>query len=145
MNDRAFTEESFQLFLSEGKLMGSRSNQTGEIYIPPRPMCPRTFSMDMEWVELSGIGELAAFTAVYIGPTAMIDVGYDRTNPYCTGIVRLAEGPSISAQILGVDASQPQSISIGTPLHVTFIERNLDEENSCVYLAFTADDSSREA
>jgi uncharacterized OB-fold protein len=98
----------------------------------------------MEWVELSGKGELAAFTAVYIGPTAMIDAGYDRTNPYCAGIVRLAEGPSISAQILGVDASQPQSIAIGTPLQVSIIERNLDEENSRFYLAFTADDDGSE-
>ena len=144
MNDRAFTEESFQLFMSEGKLMGSRSKVTGEIYIPPRPMCPRTFSMDMEWVELSGKGELAAFTAVYIGPTAMIDAGYDRTNPYCSGIVRLVEGPSISAQILGVDASQPQSIAIGTPLQVSIIERNLDEETPRFYLAFTADDGGGE-
>jgi uncharacterized OB-fold protein len=145
MYDRAFTEESFQLFLSEGKLMGSRSMETGEVFAPPRPMCPRTFNMDMEWIELSGKGELAAYTAVYIGPTAMIDAGYDRSNPYCTGIVRLEEGPSISAQILGVDASQPQTIAIGTPLKVTFIERRLDEDNSRFYLAFTAENSGSEA
>jgi len=145
MSDKPFTEESYQQFLSEGKLMGSRSKETGEIFVPPRPMCPRTFSTDMEWVELSGKGELAAFTAVYIGPTAMIDAGYDRTNPYCTGIVRLAEGPSISAQILGVDASQPQSIVIGTPLYVTYIERNLDEESSRFFLAFTTVNNRGEA
>jgi uncharacterized protein len=145
MYDRAFTEESFQLFLSEGKLMGSRSMETGEVFVPPRPMCPRTFNMDMEWIELSGKGQLAAYTAVYIGPTAMIDAGYDRSNPYCTGIVRLEEGPSISAQILGVDASQPQTIAIGTPLKVTFIERRLDEDNSRFYLAFTAENSGSEA
>jgi uncharacterized OB-fold protein len=94
--------------------------------------------MDMEWVELSGKGELAAFTAVYVGPMAMVDAGYDRTNPYCSGIVRLAEGPSISAQILGVDASQPQTIAIGTPLHVTYIERGSDDD-ARFYLAFAAD------
>ena len=125
--------------------MGSRSKKTGEVYVPPRPMCPRTFSLDMEWIELSGKGELTAFTAVFIGPSAMIDAGYDRTNPYCTGIVRLAEGPSISAQILGVDALQPQSIEIGTPLRVTFIERPLDEENSRFFLAFTATNSGGDA
>jgi uncharacterized OB-fold protein len=138
MSERAFTEESFQQFLSDGKLMGSRSKETGEIFVPPRPMCPSTFSMDMEWVELSGKGELAAFTAVYVGPMAMVDAGYDRTNPYCSGIVRLAEGPSISAQILGVDASQPQTIAIGTSLHVTYIERGSDDD-ARFYLAFAAD------
>jgi uncharacterized OB-fold protein len=138
MSERAFTEESFQQFLSEGKLMGARSKETGEVYVPPRPMCPRTFSTEMEWVELSGDGELAAFTAVFIGPTAMIEAGYDRQNPYCSGIVRLAEGPSISAQILGVDASQPQSIAIGAPLTATFIKRGEGEE-ARFFLAFTAE------
>lgn len=139
MSDRAFTEESFQLFLGEGKLVGSRSKQTGKLYIPPRPMCPETFSPEMEWVELSGKGELVAFTAVYIGSTAMVEAGYDRFHPYCSGIVKLVEGPSISAQILGVDASNPQSIEIGKPLRVEFLERG-EEDNQRTFLAFTVDD-----
>ena len=140
MSARAFTEESFQRFLNEGKLVGSRSKNTGELYVPPRPICPQTFSPEMEWVELSGEGELVAFTAVHIGSTAMVKAGYDRFNPYCSGIVKLVEGPSISAQILGVDASSPESIAIGTPLHVAFIERG-EEENQRTYLAFTVAES----
>lgn len=93
--------------------------------------------MDMEWVELSGQGELAAFTSIFIGPVAMAKAGYDRSNPYCSGIVRLVEGPSISAQILGVEASRPESIAIGTPLQATFIERE-EEEGSRFFLAFSA-------
>ena len=137
MSDRSFTEESFQKYLAEHKLMGARSKATGEIYVPPRPMCPRTFSTDMAWVELSGEGELAAYTAVFVGPTAMVAAGYGRKNPYCSGIVRLAEGPSISAQILGVDAAHPETIAIGTPLTVSFIERGAGE-SARVFLAFTA-------
>ena len=34
MSARAFTEESFQRFLNEGKLVGSRSKNTGELYVP---------------------------------------------------------------------------------------------------------------
>jgi uncharacterized OB-fold protein len=89
----------------------------------------------MEWVELSGDGTLEAFTAVHIGPTAMVAAGYDRFHPYCSGIVKLAEGPSISAQILGVDASHPETITIGTPLHAQFIQRG-DGDNPRTYLAF---------
>jgi uncharacterized OB-fold protein len=81
MNKRAFTEESFQQFLSEGKLVGSRSKETGALYVPPRPICPQTFSAEMEWVELSGEGTLQAFTAVHIGPTAMVEEGYDVGTP----------------------------------------------------------------
>jgi uncharacterized OB-fold protein len=140
MSERAFTEESFQQFMREGKLVGSRSKKTGELYVPPRPICPKTFSAEMEWVELSGKGELAAFTAVHIGPTAMVEAGYDRFNPYCSGIVKLIEGPSISAQILGVDASKPESIAIGTPLRVQFIQRG-EEEEQRTYLAFAVDET----
>lgn len=133
--DKPFTHVSFQQFLNEHKLMGARCRETGEIYIPPRPLCPHTFSEDMEWVELSGEGTLAAYTAVHIGPTAMVNAGYDRLKPYCSGIVRLKEGPAISAQIIGVDAKRPENIQIGTPLHVTFLDRKQGEQQRTV-LAF---------
>ncbi len=137
MSERPFTEYSFQQFLQEHKLMGTRSKATGKVYVPPRPIDPETHSEEMEWVELSGKGKLAAFTAVHIAPTAMIEAGYDRTNPYITGIVQLDEGPMMSAQILGLDATQPAKIQIGTPLTVTFIERGSEEE-SRAFLAFSA-------
>lgn len=82
-------------------------------------------------------GTLAAFTTIHIAPTAMIAAGYGRDNPYCSGIVNLENGLSISAQILGVDVSQPQTIKIGTPLTVEFIERGEAEEKK-TFLAFRA-------
>ena len=52
------------------------------MFAPPRPIDPTTHGDDMEWVELSGRGTLAAFTSVYIGTSAMIEAGYDRKKPY---------------------------------------------------------------
>lgn len=103
--------------------MGSRCAETGEVFVPPRALCPTTYSDAMEWVELGGEGTLAAFTVVNIGPSAMIEAGYDRAHPYCAGIVELAEGPRISAQIVGVDTTQPEGIAIGSRLRATFVER----------------------
>jgi uncharacterized protein len=137
MNERPFTEHSFQAFLREGKLMGSRSRTTGKVYVPPRPLDPETHSSDMEWVALSGEGTLAAFTAVFIGPTAMVEAGYDRKNPYMSGVVQLAEGPMVSAQIVGLDAAHPDVAMIGTPLTATFIQRG-EGETQRAYLAFQA-------
>lgn len=119
---REFTAVAFQAFLNEGKLMGSRCLETGEVFVPPRAMCPRTYSTNMEWVELSGRARLLTFTTVHIGTTAMVQAGYDRQHPYCTGIVELAEGPRFSAQIVGVDASRPDSILIGQALQAGFVE-----------------------
>lgn len=135
--ERSFTATSFQAYLDEGKLMGSRCVETGEVFVPPRAICPRTYSANMEWVELSGKGKLVAYTAVHIGTTAMVEAGYDRQNPYVTGIVELAEGPRFSAQILGVDAGQPETIRIGQPLQAGFVERGEGEARHA-HLVFNA-------
>lgn len=137
MNEKPFTEHSFQVFLSEQKLMAAKCEDCGSLFVPPRPLCPHCFNEQMAWVEVSGKGKLAAFTAVYIGPNAMIEAGYDRKNPYLTGVVQLEEGPMISAQILGLDAVQPDVSAIGTPLTVSFIERG-EEEGKRTFLAFEA-------
>ena len=115
--------------------MAAQCEGCGKLFVPPRPMCPNCHGEEMTWVEVSGKGKLAAFTAVYIGPNAMIEAGYDRTNPYMTGVVKLDEGPMISAQILGLDTTQPDVSTIGTPLSVTFIERERGGETQ-TYLAF---------
>jgi uncharacterized OB-fold protein len=89
----------------------------------------------MEWVALSGRGELAAFTTIHIGPMEMVAAGYDRFHPYCSGVVRLAEGPMMSGQIIGVDASRPETIKIGAPVQATFLTRGAEEEAHTI-LAF---------
>ena len=134
MNDREFSRASFYQFLNEGRLMGSRCKH-GSLYVPPRPACPEDIHGEMEWVELSGRGRLAAYSIIYIGPSEMIAAGYDRKNPYCAGVVELEEGPKISAQILDVDVCHPETIRIGTPLEVAFIERGQGERKQ-TFLAF---------
>jgi uncharacterized OB-fold protein len=103
--------------------------------MPPRALCPACYGEEMAWEEMSGEGKLVAFTTVHIAPTAMIEAGYDRKNPYCAGIVQLAEGPAISAQILGVDPAQPEEIEVGTPLRIAFVRRG-EGEQARTYLAF---------
>jgi uncharacterized OB-fold protein len=132
---QAFNGTSFYEFLAENKLMGSRCRSCGALHLPPRALCPDCYGDEMEWVEMGGEGKLLAFTTVHIAPTAMIEAGYGRDKPYCTGIVQLAEGPAISGQILGVDPARPQEIKIGTPLHVAFVRRG-EGEAARTYLAF---------
>jgi uncharacterized OB-fold protein len=132
---KGFTSAAFYRFLGEGKIMGSRCESCGALYLPPRPFCVACYGEEMAWVELAGQGKLLAFTTVHIAPTAMIEAGYDRRNPYCTGIVQLEGGPAISAQILGVDATQPEQIKVGTPLRAVFVRRG-EGEAQRTYLAF---------
>lgn len=132
-----FTSANFNKFLSEHKLMGTRCTKCDGVYLPPRAICPQCHSDQIEWVELSGQGKLAAFSAVFIGPSAMNAEGYDRNNPYCAGIVELAEGVRISARVLGVDAKHPTNIAIGTPLTVEYLDKGEGEQKKTI-LAFKA-------
>jgi len=130
-----FTVASFNQFLNERKLMASRCPACNKLYLPPRAICPQCHDDQLEWSETSGKGRLAAFTSVYVGPTAMIAEGFDRNHPYVTGIVELDEGIKISARILGVDARHPEQIKIGAPMTVAFLERGEGEARR-TFLAF---------
>jgi uncharacterized protein len=132
---RPFTFASFNQYLSERRLMGTRCPACDRIYLPPRAVCPRCHGGSLEWVELAGRGRLAAYTCIYVAPSAMIAAGYGRDNPYCSGIVELDEGVKMSALILGVDAKDPPGIRIGAPVAVDFVEQGAGDARHMV-LAF---------
>ena len=126
-SERPFTAASFQQFLNEKKLMGTRCPHCNALFLPPRALCPHCYGDALEWVEVGGEGTLAAFTAIHIAPPVMLAEGYGRSNPYLAGVVELAEGVKISAQILGADAAHPETVAIGAPLTVAFVERGEGE------------------
>ena len=134
-NSRPITSASFNQYLCEKKLMGARCPTCNKTFLPPRPICVECHSNEMEWIELSGKGVLMAFTVINVAPTFMVEQGFGRDNPYCSGIVKTEEGGQISARILGVDAKCPETIKIGMPVTVDFIEVG-EDENKKVYLAF---------
>jgi uncharacterized OB-fold protein len=134
---RPFSAAAFDQYIAEHKLMAARCMKCGGVYVPPRAICPKCQSEELEWVETSGKGKLAAFTVILSGPTFMIEQGYDRKNPYISGIVELAEGTRISARITGLDPTKPTEIKIGTPLSVDFVEFGEGEAKK-TYLAFKA-------
>ncbi|MCC6972052.1 MAG: OB-fold domain-containing protein, partial [Phycisphaerales bacterium] len=86
---RPFTAAAFNQYLAEHKLMTVRCATCGGVYAPPRAICPKCHGEDMEWVEASGRGNLAGFTVIYSGPTFMVEQGFDKKNPYVSGIVEL--------------------------------------------------------
>jgi len=135
MEERPISIISFNQFLNEEKLMGSRCKKCGGLFLPPRPICIKCYNSDMEWVEMKGKGKLAAFTCIHVGPPWMIEQGYDRNHPYCSGVVELEEGVKIDARIEEVDANKPETISIGMPLTVTYLHRGEGEEMN-TFLAF---------
>jgi uncharacterized OB-fold protein len=123
MEERPFSDISFESYLNEDKLMGSRCSQCQALYVPPRPICPACRGSKMRWEKVSGKGRLAAFTCISIAPPAMIAEGYNRHNPYISGVVELEEGARVDARIEGIDPKKPEEIEIGMPLKVRFLRR----------------------
>ena len=135
MEERAFSDISYEQYLNEEKIMGSICKECGARFVPPRPICIKCYSSDMEWVEMKGKGSLAAFTCITVAPPFMIEQGYNRNNPYCSGVVELEEGGRVDARIEGVDANKPEEIKIGMPLRAKFLHRGAGE-NLETFLAF---------
>ncbi len=133
MRDKNFNSAGYYQTIQDKKIIGSKCLDCGAVHLPPREICATCFSENMEEVVFSGKGELAAYSVIYVPPTAMTEAGFGRENPNVAGIVKLAEGPMISAQILGLDVNKPAEIKIGTPLKATFVERG-----EKLFLAFEA-------
>ncbi len=134
---RPFSAAAFDQYIAEHKLMAARCQKCGGVFVPPRAVCPNCHGEELEWTETSGRGRLSAFTVIYSGPTFMAEQGFDRKNPYISGIVELEEGARISARITGIDPTRPAEIKIGAPLSVDFIEFG-EGETKKTYLAFKA-------
>ena len=123
MSDVPFTAMSFDNFCAEKKLMGVRCKSCGNVMLPPRGICKKCHGDDLEWIPLSGNGKLVSFTVIGVGPRPMVDEGWARDNPYCSGIVEMEEGPRMCTQLLGLDAKNPKNIKIGMSLTADFVER----------------------
>ena len=66
-NEKPFTIESYLEFLRNKKLMGSKCKECGATYVPVRKLCTECNSANMEWIEMTGNGKLAAFTSITVG------------------------------------------------------------------------------
>jgi len=134
-NHQQFSAAVFNKYLDQEQLMATKCLHCNNLFIPPREICPECLDDQMIWVPLSGNGKVAAFTVIYVGPTFMNTQGYDRKNPYITGIVELEEGLYISARLLGFEALDPETVEIGTPVKVEFVQIE-NGEHSFTQLAF---------
>jgi uncharacterized OB-fold protein len=94
---------------------------------PPRDICPNCGKEAKELYAFSGKGEVFSYTTIYEAPT-----GYDSNAPYTVALVKLEEGPMVTAQLTDVDNS---AVQIGMP--VEMVTRKMrddgDERGIIVY------------
>jgi len=107
-----FGIESFYKFVGEGKLMGAKCNKCGLVMLPPRPVCTKCYSKDLQWVELKGRGKLLTYTVIHVAPKQ-----FEALAPYPVGIVELEEGPQLLGMIRNIE---PDKIKLGMNLTIDF-------------------------
>jgi uncharacterized OB-fold protein len=91
-------------------LMGEICPHCDAKIFPPRDVCPECHGEAKVPFAFSGKGEIYSYTTIYEAPS-----GYDANAPYTVALVKLNEGPMITAQLTDVDQ---QSIQIGMPVEM---------------------------
>ncbi len=85
---------------------------------PPRDICPDCGKEARDLYNFSGRGEVYSFTTVYDAPE-----GYEQSAPYTVAMIRLAEGPLVTAQLTDLG---PEGVEVGTP--VEMVTRKLRDD-----------------
>lgn len=136
LDEKEITIQNYLDYIQSKKLMGSKCKKCDALYVPPRKLCTKCNSTDLEWKEMSGKGKIAAFSCIGVGTTFMVNKGYSMKKPYCFSVIKLDEGPMISGQLIDVDESKPDTILIDTPVNISFIETDLPGGETRVDLGF---------
>lgn len=113
MNEQTpFSIEKFYENVDQKKLMGCKCKKCGTTHLPPRALCQKCLSKQMEWVELPQRGKLLTYTIIYVAPPQ-----FQEMTPYAVGIVQLEDDVKVPGIIKHVN---PEDINIGMELYVKF-------------------------
>jgi uncharacterized protein len=105
---------------AQGRLVIQRCIDCGHYNHPPKPLCDRCASANLQYVEVSGRGRVFSFTTNYQKNVA----GFEDAVPYTNLIVELEEEPQlfVISDLAGTDT---EWVHIGAPVQVVF--QTLDE------------------
>lgn len=94
---------------------------------PPRDICPECGEEAKTLFQFSGKGQVYSYTTVYEAPE-----GYAEQAPYTVAMVKLDEGPLVTAQLTDLGEQKP---AIGMPVEmVTRLLRSAtDERGMLIY------------
>lgn len=100
------------------RLVGEVCDTCGRVLFPPRDTCPHCAEQAQTKHALSGRGEVFSFSTMYDAPE-----GFEEYVPYTVALIKLEEGPMVTAQLTDV---RPEEVQIGMP--VEMVTRKLRED-----------------
>lgn len=95
MPHRSSVAQPWRMQAGRYRLAGSECRDCGSVAFPARAECTCGSVNAMERV-MGGEGEIVTYTVIHTAPE-----GFEDNVPYVVGIVKLKEGPVITAQIVG--------------------------------------------
>ncbi len=95
------TFKEFDEALKNDRILGLKCQQCGNINVPPKMVCSKCTSPDMEVVELGSKGKIQTFTTVNVAPE-----GRENEVPYIIVLVELDEGPWLMGNLADIDPSK---------------------------------------
>ena len=107
-------------------LIGEECSNCEIKIFPPRGVCTDCGKNEKEPFQFSGEGEIYSFTTVY-----ETSAGFEDQTPYTVAIIKLEEGPFITAQLTDMENEEAE---IGMPVEmVTRRLRTVGEERALIY------------
>jgi uncharacterized OB-fold protein len=94
---------------------------------PPRDVCPNCGGEAKTSFAFSGKGEIFSYTTIYEAPA-----GYDENAPYTVALVKLEEGPLVTAQLTDL-GNQPVEIGMPVEMVTRRLRQDGDERGMLIY------------
>lgn len=107
-------------------LIGEVCSSCNEKLFPPRDICPHCGGPAHDNFVFSGRGEVFSYSTVFAAPAS-----HEERAPYTVALVKLEEGPLITAQLTDVDR---KDVKIGMPVEMaTRVLQSNGDRGAIVY------------
>jgi len=133
MKEYPLTYTAFKEGLAQGRLLGLKCLDCGNIFTPPNATCTSCGSFKLEKIDLAPQGNIKTFTVIRVAPAGF-------PSPYIVGMVELADGPWVVGNVLGLDPNQAGPDLIGKKVsvgHKIFPRSETEGGQEGVTLTFT--------
>ena len=97
----------------EHELRVQRCDSCGQHQFYPRIICSACMGDELQWVKVSGVGEVVSFTIV----RRAVSEAYRSEVPYVVALIQLEEGPTMMSNVVECDL---QDLVVGMSVSVLF-------------------------
>lgn len=119
----------WRLIQSRYNLLGTHCATCSETFFPPRTICPECRRKgEIREFQFSGKGEVYTFTIIRATPA-----GHEYQKPYVVAIIKLEEGPLVTAQVVDCDINE---VEIGMPVEKCFRKIIADSDEGIIRYAY---------